>query len=137
MTVSMWVNANSFGNWNNYLNNYWTGANGSWDVISDSSGQLYFGVESGGVQYQATCSSSASAGQWQFIAGTYDGSTIKIYLNGSLCGTYSLSGQSLYQSTTAPLSQDGAGTPYSIDDVRIYNRALSAAEIQALYTAEH
>lgn len=77
-------------------------------------------------------------GKWHFVAGTYDGSTAAIYLNGSLVNSVAASG-TLKDSTT-PLnigrSEEG-GWPHhfggDIDDVRIYDRALSATEIQQLY----
>jgi hypothetical protein len=75
---------------------------------------------------------------WHHLAGTYDGSTIKIYVDGVLEGSQSLSGQ--IPSTSVPVyigaMKEGPNTPTdsdffhgNIDDVRIWNRALSEAEI--------
>jgi len=70
---------------------------------------------------------------WTHLAGTYDGATMKIYTNGVLAASVAQTG------TIAP-STDGlfiGGNPYyghnfigTIDEVRIYNRALSAGEVQ-------
>ena len=78
--------------------------------------------------------------QWSHFIGTYDGTTAKIYLNGQLVA----------EGTTSPAPPSTSykfyiGRNYSInpeflsglvDDVRIYNRALSAEEVKALYEFE-
>ena len=79
-------------------------------------------------------------GNWHHVVGTYDRgvSTAKIYVNGVLRNTNSsiLSGPT---SNTQPLlmgSRSGAaGFGGSISGVKIYNRALSAAEISQNYNA--
>jgi hypothetical protein len=79
-------------------------------------------------------------GNWRHVVGTYDRgvSTAKIYVNGVLRNTNSsiLSGPT---SNTQPLlmgSRSGAaGFGGSISGVKIYNRALSAAEISQNYNA--
>jgi glucose/arabinose dehydrogenase len=71
---------------------------------------------------------------WSHVAATYDGTTIRLYVNGTQVGTGAFAGSLL--STTGQLWIGGnavwsewfAGT---IDDVRVYNRALTAAQIQA------
>jgi PKD repeat protein len=71
---------------------------------------------------------------WSHVAATYDGSTQKLYVNGALVGSRSQSGS--IDTSTGKLRIGGnsiwgyffAGY---IDEVRIYNRALSAAEIGA------
>src|SRR4030095_15174182 len=67
-------------------------------------------------------------------AATYDGSALKLYVNGSQVATTAITGAIV--SSSEPLRIGGnsfwgeffAGT---IDEVRIYNRALTASEIQA------
>ncbi|HEY4525594.1 MAG TPA: LamG domain-containing protein, partial [Candidatus Paceibacterota bacterium] len=83
------------------------------------------------------------AGQWQHFAAVYDGTaaTKAVYLNGTLTSQVSQSG-ALNTSNSYPLR---IGTYYyaspsnlfsgKIDDVRMYNRALTAAEISAIYSA--
>ena len=70
---------------------------------------------------------------WTHLATTYDGSAMKLYINGVLVGTRATSGTIL--TTTNPL-RIGGNAPWGeyfsglIDEVRIYNRALTPAEIQ-------
>jgi hypothetical protein len=70
---------------------------------------------------------------WSHLAVTYDGATMSLYANGVLVGSSSFTGSMV--STSGALRLGGnsiwgdffAGT---MDDVRIYNRALSAIEIR-------
>jgi len=80
------------------------------------------------------------------VAATYDGSTAKIYVNGVLESSLSASGTSLAKSN-APviIGGGGAGCRASnggqiefdglIDEVEIFNRALTEAEISAIVNA--
>jgi hypothetical protein len=81
--------------------------------------------------------STLEHGLWYLIVATYDNDTQKIFVNGEFVGSRSYPGQlganseSLYigvNPTDPTQSFDG-----TIDDIRIYNRALSEPEIQELY----
>jgi prepilin-type N-terminal cleavage/methylation domain-containing protein len=81
---------------------------------------------------------SFSLSSWNYAVATFDGATARVYLNGQLDA--SASSVPPFLSTSAvTIGEDGGGNsplPGQVDDVRIYNRALSAAEIQELYDAE-
>jgi hypothetical protein len=78
-----------------------------------------------------------TTGVWYQIAGTYDGTTLKTYVNGVLDRQISVSGSMDSTSYTLNLGKTADGTANYfnglIDDARVYNRALSAAEIAAMY----
>lgn len=83
-------------------------------------------------------SSTLTAGTWQHWVGTYSSSSLSLYRNGVLvAGPTGVVVSSMVQNDNALLFADSTGTVTNldafIDDVRIYNRALSAAEITALY----
>jgi hypothetical protein len=71
---------------------------------------------------------------WTHLAVTYDGSALHLYVNGTLVNTRARSGEIatsngvLRIGGTAIREQFFSGR---IDEVRIYNRALTAAEIQS------
>ena len=73
-------------------------------------------------------------GRWVHVAGTYDGSTARIYVGGLETDTYATTGA--IPVTSAPVfigahdsSGDRNGFQGAIDEVRIYRRALSPGEI--------
>ncbi|MGB2764155.1 MAG: LamG-like jellyroll fold domain-containing protein, partial [Candidatus Aminicenantaceae bacterium] len=78
--------------------------------------------------------------KWSFIVGTYDGTTMKLYVNGTEVNLLSVSG--FLNEDDAPLLigtrlQLPADTfKGKLDDIRIYSRAFSTSEIDALYTQE-
>jgi hypothetical protein len=100
-----------------------------------------------GLRAVAVFSSSVADNKWHHIVTTYNGSSqntgVKIYLDGILATmSYvqenSLTG-SILQSVGARIGgRQSGGVPYTqfngqLDDVRIYNRALSATEVKSLY----
>ncbi len=83
-------------------------------------------------------STTLSSGTWYHAALTYDGATIRIFLNGSEDGSFSESSLSAPSSNLFQIGQQISGERRydgQLDDVRIYDRALSTSEVQALYTA--
>lgn len=81
---------------------------------------------------------SLSVGRWYFFAVTYDGQTLCSYIDGILTNSVSVS--KTLGSNQGPLSigrHPLEGYRYwfngKIDDVRLYNRALRAGEIDTLY----
>jgi len=138
LTVSAWVKVTGHYNWKRYLNEGWGASNfGSWLLYSNASGIAEFGIiDSAGSQHNAIgCSTTFTAGVWHLIIGTYDGANPKVYLDGQYCGQATSVSQALYTNSKMDSAESAGGTGYSIDEVRIYNRALSAAEIYALYGA--
>ena len=75
---------------------------------------------------------------WYRVAMTYDGSSLSLYVNGALDGSIAASGPIIPK--PVPLRIGGASTgPWffngRVDEVSLYDRALSASEIQAVYNA--
>ena len=80
------------------------------------------------------------AGEWYHVVGTYDGSAVKLYINGQLIGQNAASFALNYDTT--PLFLGSSGQSYfdgklsgALDETAIYNRALTANEVQAIYAA--
>src|SRR5262245_19997230 len=109
-------------------------------VYQNGNGSISRGVETAG--------GFVPTGTFTHVAATFDPATqaIKIYVNGAdtnaalLAGSTSVSG--IFQSTAAirignVVNSGGGSVPFGglIDEVDLFSRALSAAEVQAIYNA--
>jgi alpha-tubulin suppressor-like RCC1 family protein len=107
------------------------------------SGQLAFASLSGSVWDAASAPAPVTLNQWSHVAVTLGGGQLRFYVNGALA--HSLSYVTTRPAVTAPLTIGATITnsrpetnpagpfPGSIDELALYNRALSAAEISALH----
>jgi hypothetical protein len=99
----------------------------------------HLGVENG----EGDCySGDPITGQWIHMVGTYDGQSMRLYVDGKEIGNRPLSGKirvddnpiTIGGEENGPVPQDVEnGFDGYIDDVRFYNRALNQGEVEALY----
>jgi hypothetical protein len=79
-----------------------------------------------------------SAGTWYHVAMVWNGTGLAGYLNGALIGSMSTTICPASDSTQFSIGKGAAGTNRfwngSVDEVRIYNRALTSDEIKLLYS---
>jgi hypothetical protein len=134
MTLEAWVYPTAAINWWKDIvykgdDNYFLMA-GSTPNGAPAAGGIF-----GGNNVAAKGLSSLPSNTWTHLAGTYDGTTIRLYINGSL--TSSLAQSGAIATSSNPL-QIGGDLFYSdqhfqgrIDDVRVYNVALSGGQIVA------
>lgn len=90
---------------------------------------------------QLASASAIPLDQFTHIASTYDGTTLRVYVNGSLNGSQATSIGTLLD-TSDPLVIGGArffggflSAKATVDKVSLYNRALSDAEIASVFAA--
>jgi hypothetical protein len=90
----------------------------------------------------STSDNAAPSGTWTHIVATYDSAASapqkKLYINGVLDNSTTVSTALLYDTSSSGdffIGSGGGGTYFdgTIDDVRVYNRAISAADVAALY----
>jgi len=85
----------------------------------------------------ATCTGATwlDVNEWHHWGISYDGSIIRSYIDGSECGNKSLMGPLQSNSNSFYIGGYGGSQEMNgiIDEVRIYNRTLSADEIRELY----
>jgi hypothetical protein len=100
---------------------------------------LFRAVNPSNVAGNVTCAGvTAAINTWYFLAGTYDGTTVRMYVDGTACSnTTSLSGGIADTTGLLRIGQQKNGNNRwfdgDIDDVRIYNRVLTPTEIQTVY----
>lgn len=90
-----------------------------------------------GVNNDADGTTTIVAGVWYHVAGTYDGSNVRLYVQGVQEGSHA-SGAASYggSATTTFGAQNGGGgrqLDATLDDIRIYSTALSAAQVHSIY----
>jgi hypothetical protein len=100
--------------------------------------KLYFGSST----WEQTATTSLALNEWANIVGTYDRTTMRLYKNGVQVQTLAATSAIDYSGSAAPNLIIGRDDPVSgryfagdIPSIQIYNRALSAAEIQQNFNA--
>ncbi len=124
----------SFGGWVDFTivsnNSVLLDKNASYRIWSKSAGLTYCAVSAAFVTY------TSPASGWHHVFCTYNGTAIKAYLDGELLGSVAYS-TAIATNANVLLIGDrvGINTTFdkSIDNVRIYNVALSDAQVKGLY----
>jgi len=141
-SVCAWVNMASFSTNSGYQHlvseSATTGASFYLSRRGDTSKFAFtMAASDGGTQTRADSSTTPSLATWYHLCGTYDLSNLRLYVNGALQATsafssgFNASGSTLIGAgkESGSLTKHANGT---IDDVRIYNVALTAAQAKAL-----
>ncbi|UCD37870.1 MAG: T9SS type A sorting domain-containing protein [Fidelibacterota bacterium] len=86
---------------------------------------------------RVTAPHQTSIDRWHAFGFTYDGDSLRLYLDGEEVAVTYFPGPVVYGSGGAAIGRDGdfSADYYTghLDDIRIYNRALSISEIDSLY----
>ena len=133
MTIEGWVLHATGGGWQTL-------------VVKERPGDLAYGLysntDANRPQSQVTVGGSARlldgtaavpVGLWTHLAATYDGATQRLFVNGTQVSSLAVAGTIM--TSTSPLKIGGNAIwgewfNGTIDEIRIYNRALTATEIQ-------
>lgn len=146
VTVSAWVK--SSGSPGTYRYIVAKGVTGciasSYGLYTGFSGGLEFYVSSGhGTVYADSPDAGAKVwdGRWHFVVGTYDGTTVRLYVDGTQVGggtawgrplEYTLSDSNeLFIGDVPGCSNENFGFRGTVEDVSVWDRVLSPAEITA------
>jgi hypothetical protein len=134
LTAQAWIQFDEFaGLWNPVLTQASMTNDGYYLYVVNGKPSFY--VIDGFNYSHAISPETINADQWYHVAVTNDGSTLKLYVNGLLKASVSSSGftgvnQNAYIGCVPAINLYYNGL---IDDVRIYDRALYAEEIQQVY----
>ena len=95
-----------------------------------------FGLSGGNPIGEFFSNAPVAEGEWVHVAVTYDGSNVKFYYNGILDGSIPASGALTIDSGDLGIGRcslwHNQGFDGMIDDIRIYNTALTPQEIAAI-----
>lgn len=92
---------------------------------------LYNGHWSGIFSSQSVCD-----GKWHHVVGTWDGATLRIYVDGKLSNSGAVAGPATDSGGTFSIGTNFSQYfPGSVQDAAVYDRALSATEVAAHYSA--
>ena len=138
-SLALWIKPNSFPN------------DSSWQCLIVNASQSgyansLFGIYFEYSQYLAVCcrgntnvltyKHNWTAGQWHHVAATYDGSMVKLYVDGSKVAEKSVTSGSISSSNRITIgangSLSGAFINGYINDARVYDHALSQKEVKEI-----
>ncbi|MCP4607472.1 MAG: hypothetical protein GY845_01975, partial [Planctomycetes bacterium] len=139
ITIETWANpaiAGEGGPNNAILAKAESGLGWSWQLRYNGPGNYMgfnFNGNSEGPTWVST-NQNLSPGEWYHIVGVFDGTTIKCYLNGIETDSEQISGI-VGSNSSLFIGQDGWGNVFNgnVDEVKIWNRALSSDEIKSSY----
>jgi hypothetical protein len=139
MTLEAWVfpTANGGGIWRNVLIKERAGGE-VYNLYSNTSTNVpvVYVVRAAqtGTPLDAVGTSMLPVNAWTHLAVTYDGTTLRLYVNGIQVGTRAVSGALLTSTGALRIGGNSIWGEFfqgRIDEVRIYNRALTTGEVQA------
>jgi len=135
VTIAVWVKTNDADNGQH--NPYVTKGDHSYAIKHHNSNSIEFFIYDDGWHVVHFPVDGSFNGVWHHLAGTYDGTNLRLYIDGKLKVSATHTGSithSVFNVTIGTNAQEkerfynGA-----IDDVRIYNRALTQDEIAVIY----
>ncbi|MSR78390.1 MAG: LamG domain-containing protein, partial [Candidatus Omnitrophica bacterium] len=139
ITVSAWYKATSFVSFAGIIQKFPETNNGGGFVLGfahvSQGGIFRFDVSDGATNSIALSTSAAPIGSWHHVAVTYDQINAKYYMDGILDSTTAMTRTLAASTKVMQIAGSGATTAYwngSVDDVTLWDRALSASEIASL-----
>ena len=111
---------------------------GAWSLnVDETANTATFKARISGNNIALIASSSYGNDIWNYVCGVYDGTNLSIYQNGTLSNSASYSGTigTNSESVRVGSANDGLYFNGNIVQVQIYNKALTAAEIQQNFNA--
>ena len=134
MTLEAWVNPTALSGWRSTIVKELTGVDAAYSLyVNDNAARPDSTINFGTVGSTVTGTAAVALNSWTHLASTYDGSTLRFYVNGVQVSTQTASGSIM---TTSGVLRIGGNAVWGefvsgrIDEVRVYNRALAATEIQ-------
>lgn len=140
LSISLWINPSGSGMQELVVkNNDSNDGAGPYELFIND-GYISLRLKKSGIPFLLTSANQVSQGSWHHISATWDGATMKIYIDGKE-DPYSLALTDAIDTSQGTLTigalQGGSALfDGKIDDIRIYKRALSQNEVTALFESQ-
>jgi glucose/arabinose dehydrogenase len=135
LTIEAWVRPTSRSNWDTVVAKGYGGSGRAYALYAgDNNGRPAAAVRINSSERSTAGSPALPLHTWSHVAMTYGGGRLRVYVNGVQVGSSSVTGT--IRTSSDPLTIGGSTAwgrwfAGSIDEVRIYNRALTQSQIQA------
>jgi hypothetical protein len=136
-SVAAWVNSDVLnqGAYRRIVESQYTTG---FELGSDATGAGYkFIVKSPSSPYGVAQGGTINPGSWQLVVGTYDGTTGRLYVNGAAVASdiFTPPGTVGLPVYIGAYFLGGIGWNGNVDEVQVYDRALSTVEVRSIYEA--
>jgi tetratricopeptide (TPR) repeat protein len=136
LTIACWIKVNKFDK--NFQTIVTKGNQDGWVLHRNvEEGTLGFACAGLSPQTWVLSTTAVNDGQWHHIVAVYDGSKLRIYTDGKLDSSVNATGTITVNNSPVCIGENLAETGRFwnglIDDLRIYNYALSADDVKSLY----
>ncbi len=138
MTIQAWVYPMSLSGWRTVILKETSNGLAYALYAHDNAPRPASYINLGGTDLAAIGTAQLPLNTWTHLATTYDGSALKLYVNGVLVRNQAISGPIVTSANPLRFGGNSIWTEFftgRIDEVRIHNRALTQPELQALMTA--
>ncbi len=132
MTIEAWVNPTAGTGWRSVVLKEGPGAL-DYALYATNNASAPAGYAHVATDTPATGTAAVPLNAWTHLALTYDGAALRLYVNGALVRTTALSGAIVTSTSALRIGGNSVWGEYFmglIDEVRVYNRALTASDIQ-------
>jgi hypothetical protein len=140
VTIESWFLVTKTVSGASIINRRTTGNIGGYNLeLAGTNGVIFYLYISGSWQNAYSGDNAILPGSWYHVVGTYDGSTMKMYVNGVLMGSTTISGT--INNPSSPYVWIGKNIVSNvffngmIDSTKIYSRALSSSEVLSNYNS--
>lgn len=136
LSISGWINLSAVG-----CNQFIVSKNNCYHLFVQPNNKVRFGITRGGLYYHEDSVSTLNINSWYHVVGVNDGVDLKVYINSFLEEGLEQDGGAIDNNAVNLWIGSKNGGSYKlsgkIDDVRIYNQALSEEEILSLSQCEN
>ena len=132
MTLEAWVRPSALGNWRTLVFKERPGGI-VYGLYADQAGGRPLGEMFIGSERSVAGTAAVPLNAWTHLATTYDGSQLRLYVNGALAASTAVTGAMAASTGVLHLGGNSVWGEWFaglIDEVRVYNRALSVGEVQ-------